>query len=276
MRGVVGVICPLAAAGLLGLSAAAAPIPSAAGPAPAASSRCADGFDMPPLLQFLAAGGPSDKKTRDDISVDVLRFYQCRAFAAADPSACEPLKALPFIVEGRATNRAALCRWKYLQMKRIRSLIAGSPDYPAACLDNAINGESRSDPAHAKEMCALEFAQWRRPTDICRRFQSIHPREGELRVCENFYQSLSGSPAKCGQARKMKQSPLRADFPSPQPDKPRQRVRTMKSVPSPVSPPRPWSEITSEAPGDKISPIRSVASCGIWMRSSAWAAVCGR
>src|SRR6266511_3051170 len=48
-----------------------------------------------------------------------------------------------------------------------------------------------------------------------------------------------------------------------------QRVSTMKSVPLPVSGPSPWSEMTSEAPGDISSEIRSSASGGMLTRSSA-------
>src|SRR5215831_7564507 len=48
-----------------------------------------------------------------------------------------------------------------------------------------------------------------------------------------------------------------------------QRVSTMKSVPLPVSPPSPLSEMMSEAPGDISSEIRSMASGGMVTRSSA-------
>jgi len=47
----------------------------------------------------------------------------------------------------------------------------------------------------------------------------------------------------------------------------------MKSVPFPVSGPRPWSEITSEAPAETNPEMRSSAACGMVMRSSAAAAV---
>src|SRR5262249_18057715 len=43
----------------------------------------------------------------------------------------------------------------------------------------------------------------------------------------------------------------------------------MKSVPLPVSPPSPLSEMMSEAPGDISSEIRTSASCGMVTRSSA-------
>ena len=42
-----------------------------------------------------------------------------------------------------------------------------------------------------------------------------------------------------------------------------QRVRTMNSVPRPVSRPSPWSEMTSEDPGIKSSLMRSSACCGM-------------
>ena len=44
-------------------------------------------------------------------------------------------------------------------------------------------------------------------------------------------------------------------------------MSTMNSVPRPVSRPSPWSEITSEEPGTKISPMRSIASGGIWIHT---------
>src|SRR5262249_1672633 len=53
------------------------------------------------------------------------------------------------------------------------------------------------------------------------------------------------------------------------------RATTTKSVPSPVSSPRPWSETMSEAPGPIICAIASLTSGGISILASTCAGLCG-
>lgn len=175
-----------------------------------AAGLCED-FSMRGLMRTVADGGLSGPRldvVRMSLLPDLLVYYPSKAFLAGDPSACDPLKALPFDprkVTGKAMD--TLCRRIYYHMAFTRSLIGGSADFPRVCLakftqDDDDPGYGRKD---AEVLCALTAKHHEDPRLLCAKMMSAAASKRISRLpsqitadeCEARLKAWNGNAAAC-------------------------------------------------------------------------------